>query len=459
MIRIPPRADRRASRRLPLAALRIAGDGAGAGQDDRRRADQRRRHDALHVRQGCRRQERLQRPLRRQLAAADGGRRRQGRRRLVDRHARRRRQAVGVQGQAASTCGRRTRSPATRPATASTTSGTSSIRAAPSREAGRPSAARGRARRDGRDPRSPLARDAADATDAPGLPHPDLVAAIPRLRRYARVLTGEASRADDLVQDTLARGVGEAAAVAGGNRSARVAVHDHAQRLRESAGARAARRRQRVARRRSRQSRRGSCRCARNQLDRVELLEVVQQMGRLSADQREVLLLAAVEEMRYEEIAARAVGSGRHGDVAAVARARQAAAAGRRAGVGAARRSNEHEPRRHERRLTPARSRRRPPRVRRRPARARARARRRGGARARPGARRARRRRCARRTRRCAMRSTRCSPSRFPTRLLAAAVPPGTRARRASAAGSRPRSARRRRSWSASASAGSAATR
>jgi RNA polymerase sigma-70 factor (ECF subfamily) len=40
-----------------------------------------------------------------------------------------------------------------------------------------------------------------------------------------------------------------------------------------------------------------------NQLDRVELMEVVQQMGRLSADQREVLLFAAVEEMRYEEIA------------------------------------------------------------------------------------------------------------------------------------------------------------
>ncbi len=39
----------------------------------------------------------------------------------------------------------------------------------------------------------------------PALPHPELVAAIPRLRRYARVLAGEASRADDLVQDTLAR--------------------------------------------------------------------------------------------------------------------------------------------------------------------------------------------------------------------------------------------------------------
>ena len=40
-----------------------------------------------------------------------------------------------------------------------------------------------------------------------------------------------------------------------------------------------------------------------NQLDRVELLEVVEQMGRLSDDQREVLMLAAVEEMRYEDIA------------------------------------------------------------------------------------------------------------------------------------------------------------
>ena len=39
----------------------------------------------------------------------------------------------------------------------------------------------------------------------PSLPHPELLAAIPRLRRYARVLTGETTRADDLVQETLAR--------------------------------------------------------------------------------------------------------------------------------------------------------------------------------------------------------------------------------------------------------------
>ncbi|MFT4171798.1 MAG: sigma-70 family RNA polymerase sigma factor [Rhodocyclaceae bacterium] len=33
----------------------------------------------------------------------------------------------------------------------------------------------------------------------------DIVAEIPRLRRYARALTGDAARADDLVQDTLER--------------------------------------------------------------------------------------------------------------------------------------------------------------------------------------------------------------------------------------------------------------
>jgi len=40
-----------------------------------------------------------------------------------------------------------------------------------------------------------------------------------------------------------------------------------------------------------------------SQFDRIELLELVAQMGRLPVEQREVLLLAAVEEMSYEEIA------------------------------------------------------------------------------------------------------------------------------------------------------------
>jgi RNA polymerase sigma-70 factor (ECF subfamily) len=40
-----------------------------------------------------------------------------------------------------------------------------------------------------------------------------------------------------------------------------------------------------------------------NQAARVELAEVLVQIGRLPVEQREVLLLAAVEELRYEEIA------------------------------------------------------------------------------------------------------------------------------------------------------------
>jgi len=36
-------------------------------------------------------------------------------------------------------------------------------------------------------------------------PKPDLIEHLPRLRRYARALTGDATRADDLVQDTLER--------------------------------------------------------------------------------------------------------------------------------------------------------------------------------------------------------------------------------------------------------------
>ncbi len=36
-------------------------------------------------------------------------------------------------------------------------------------------------------------------------PEPDLIGHLPRLRRYARALTGDVTRADDLVQDTLER--------------------------------------------------------------------------------------------------------------------------------------------------------------------------------------------------------------------------------------------------------------
>jgi RNA polymerase sigma-70 factor (ECF subfamily) len=137
----------------------------------------------------------------------------------------------------------------------------------------------------------------------PALPHPDLVAAIPRLRRYARVLTGEASRADDLVQDTLARAWEKRALwQAGTDLRAWLFTVMHNVFVNQRALAR---------------------RDARNvsldgdgesgelwqvavrptQQVHVELVEILQQLGRLPAEQREVLVLAAVEEMKYEEIA------------------------------------------------------------------------------------------------------------------------------------------------------------
>ena len=138
--------------------------------------------------------------------------------------------------------------------------------------------------------------------DAP-LPEADLVAAIPRLRRYARVLTGDATRADDLVQDTLARSWEKRRLWAAGSdlrawmftimhnlfvnqralaaRDARnVSIDDDG----DGAGAL-------------------QIPVAAAQHIRVELVEVLRELARLPAEQREVLVLAAVEEMRYEEIA------------------------------------------------------------------------------------------------------------------------------------------------------------
>lgn len=49
------------------------------------------------------------------------------------------------------------------------------------------------------------------------MPSPDILAEIPRLRRYARALTGDRDRADDLVQDTLERALGRWRLWRGGN--------------------------------------------------------------------------------------------------------------------------------------------------------------------------------------------------------------------------------------------------
>jgi RNA polymerase sigma-70 factor, ECF subfamily len=139
-------------------------------------------------------------------------------------------------------------------------------------------------------------------SDARGLPHPELVAAIPRLRRYARVLTGDAVRADDLVQDTLARAWEKRHLWRPGSElRAWLFTIMHNVHVNQVALARRDTANVSLDADTGNASWRPPVRA--NQLYRVELLEVVEQMARLSDDQREVLMLAAVEEMRYEDIA------------------------------------------------------------------------------------------------------------------------------------------------------------
>jgi len=139
-------------------------------------------------------------------------------------------------------------------------------------------------------------------TDVSGLPHPELVAAIPRLRRYARVLTGDANRADDLVQDTLARAWEKRRLWRSGSDLRawlftimhNVYVNQLALARRDAAN---------VSIDADPSDASWQLPVRGEQVDRVELIELAEQIGRLSADQREVLLLAAVEELRYDEIA------------------------------------------------------------------------------------------------------------------------------------------------------------
>jgi RNA polymerase sigma-70 factor (ECF subfamily) len=138
----------------------------------------------------------------------------------------------------------------------------------------------------------------------PPLPHPDLLAAIPRLRRYARVLTQDTTRADDLVQETLARGWEKRRLWAAGTDLRawlftimhNVFVNQRAMSVREA---------QNVS-----LDAEGESGAAWQvpvrapQQAHVELIEVLRELSRLPPEQREVLVLAAIEEMRYEEIAA-----------------------------------------------------------------------------------------------------------------------------------------------------------
>ncbi|MEO8485079.1 MAG: sigma-70 family RNA polymerase sigma factor [Betaproteobacteria bacterium] len=139
--------------------------------------------------------------------------------------------------------------------------------------------------------------------DAP-LPQPELVAAIPRLRRYARVLAGDAARADDLVQETLARAWEKRRLWQPGTDLRAwmfTIMHNVFVNQRNSAKREAANVSLDADTELSRSAWQVSV--PPQQFTRVELNELLRHVERLPVEQRETLLLAAVEEMKYEEIA------------------------------------------------------------------------------------------------------------------------------------------------------------
>lgn len=125
-----------------------------------------------------------------------------------------------------------------------------------------------------------------------------IVALIPRLRRYARALTGERARADDLVQDTLERAWTKLHLYRAGTdlrawlftvmhnvyvnqvRAARNTVEFDESQLEAVAPP---------------------------QSDRLDVRDLERALHRLPIEQRQVLLLVALEDMSYDE-AARTLG-------------------------------------------------------------------------------------------------------------------------------------------------------
>jgi RNA polymerase sigma-70 factor (ECF subfamily) len=122
-----------------------------------------------------------------------------------------------------------------------------------------------------------------------------IVAEIPRLRRYARALTGDAVRADDLVQDTLERALGKWALWRPGNlrawlfsimhnlfvnlaRSPRVVDYPGDEALPELP-------------------------TREHQGDALELRDLTRSLAKLPEEQREVLLLVSLEDLSYEDAA------------------------------------------------------------------------------------------------------------------------------------------------------------
>ena len=123
----------------------------------------------------------------------------------------------------------------------------------------------------------------------------DIVAEIPRLRRYVRALTGEAVRADDLVQDTLERALGKWSLWGAGNLRAWLFSIMHnlfvnqarSPRLVDYPGDDAL----------------PDLPTRATQNDALELRDFAHSLSRLPEEQREVVLLVALEDLSYGDTA------------------------------------------------------------------------------------------------------------------------------------------------------------
>lgn len=128
-------------------------------------------------------------------------------------------------------------------------------------------------------------------------PGRDVVPHIPRLRRYARALTGERARADDLVQDTLERALIKLHLwQPGSDMRAWLFTLMHnvfINQLRAQAG--------RLTSALDDEAAQVAVRPT--QTDGLEVRDLQAALSRLPEEQREVLLLVGLEQMTYEETA------------------------------------------------------------------------------------------------------------------------------------------------------------
>lgn len=123
-----------------------------------------------------------------------------------------------------------------------------------------------------------------------------ILAELPRLRRYARALVGERAAADDLVQDTLERAWSRVAQWRPGS-DLRAWLFGFMHNLRVDQLRRPG------LNTRTLEDEDFDVPTRATQTDRLEVCDLEVALARLPEEQRTVLLLVALEEMRYEEVA------------------------------------------------------------------------------------------------------------------------------------------------------------